>query len=526
MNGLGRKALGGAALALLLGTAIGAASASAETVLRIRPFGDLKGIDPITNSDYMARNHGHLIYDTLFAMDEKLQIKPQMVESYETSGDGLVWTFKIRSGMKWHDGAPVRAADCVASLKRWGERDGLGQQLMARTDKLEVVDEHTFKLTLKQPWGLVLDALGKPSSIVPFMMPERIASTPSTQNITDPTGSGPFKMLKDQWMPGNKVVYAKFDDYKPRSDAASGMAGAKLAKVDRVEFVYLPDPQTAANALQAGEIDIFEEVPPDMISAFKGKGGIKLEPQDTFGIQMVFRMNQLRPPFNNPKIRQAIRYMVDQEIFVRAHVDDPALYKVCPSYYMCSSPYFTDVGWVKQDLAKAKQLVKESGYDGTPVVVLHATEAGPTNTFSSVAEQLMREIGLKVEPQAMDWGTLTSRRTKKDPPTAGGWSLFISGPTGADMSDPVAHLALRSNCDKAWFGWPCDEQIEAMRAEWANITDFEARKQLAAKIQGRANETVPYVPLGTLYLVRAYSAKLSGLPKAAVPVYWNVSKAN
>src|SRR5690606_4574693 len=125
------------------------------------------------------------------------------------------------------------------------------------------------------PWGLVLDALGKPSSIVPFMMPERISSTPSTQNITDPTGSGPFKMLKDQWMPGNKVVYAKFDDYKPRSDAASGMAGAKLAKVDRVEFVYLPDPQTAANALQAGEIDIFEEVPPDMISAFKGKGGIK-----------------------------------------------------------------------------------------------------------------------------------------------------------------------------------------------------------------------------------------------------------
>jgi peptide/nickel transport system substrate-binding protein len=512
-----------AAMALVLQAGLAAAQGN---VLRIRPFGDLKGIDPVTNSDYMARNHGYMVYDTLFAMDEKLNIKPQMVEKYETSADGLTWTFVLRDGLRFHDHQPVTAADVVASLKRWAQRDGLGQQLMAHTASLEAVDAKTTRLVLKEKWGLVLDALGKPSSGVPFIMPERIAKLPANESLTDPVGSGPFIMKKDEWVPGSKVVYIRNPDYKPRDDASSGLAGAKRAAVDRVEWLYMPDAQTALNALQAGEIDIFEEVPPDMLGLIAKNSRIKAVPQDTLGVQVVFRMNSIQPPFNNPKVRQAIRYMVDQNVFMRAYVDDPKLYKDCPSYYMCGSPYFTDAGWVKQDLAKARQLVKESGYDGTPVVVLHGTEAGITNTFSSVAEQLMRDIGLKVESQAMDWGTLTARRTSKKPNSEGGWSLFISAPTGADMMDPLGHLGLRSNCDASWFGWPCDEQIETLRGQFASAPDMAARREIARAVQLRANEVVPYVPLGQLSLVRGISAKLSDIPKAAIPVYWNIRKAD
>jgi len=492
-----------------------------DSILRIRPFGDLKAVDPIVNSDYMARNHGYMVYDTLFAADEGMAIKPQMVESYERSADGLTWTFKLRAGLVWHDGQPVTAADCVASLKRWGQRDGLGQLLMSKTATLEPVDAQSFKLVLKEKWGLVLDALGKPSSNVPFMMPERVAKLPATENLTDPTGSGPFRMLKEEWSPGAKVAYARNERYVPRAEAPSGLAGGKKAMVDRVEWLYMPDAQTGANALITGELDIFEELPPDLIPVVTRRPNVKVAPQDTFGLQMVFRMNHLAPPFDNPKIRQAIRYMVDQTSFVTALVNDPAFYKVCPSFYMCSSPYFTDAGSVKQDLARAKQLVAESGYDGAPVIVLHATDGAPTHVFSTVAGALMQQIGLKVDAQMMDWGTLTARRTAKT-----GWSLFISGPAGPDMNDPLGHLGLRSNCDKAWFGWPCDEEIEKLRASFADAPDLAGQKAIAEKVQLRANEVVPYVPLGQLYLVRGYSAKLSGILAAPLPVYWNIAKVD
>jgi peptide/nickel transport system substrate-binding protein len=500
------------------------ASAQAQSVLRVRPFGDLKGIDPITNSDYMARNHGYMVYDTLFALDEKLQMKPQMLQGHTVSADGLVYTFTLRDGLKFHDGAPVTAADVVASLKRWGERDGLGQQLTARTAELVAVDAKTTRLTMKEPWGLVLDALGKPSSNVPFIMPERIAKTPATTNITDPIGSGPFIMKKDEWVPGSKIVYVKNAAYVPRAEEPSGLAGGKRANVDRVEWLNMPDAQTAANAVQAGELDIFEEVPADMLKNLGSKPNVKLAAQDSLGVQAVFRMNSTQPPFDNPKVRAAVLAAVDQEMFLRAAVDDPKLYKVCPSFYMCTSPYYTNAGWPKPDMAKAKQLLKDSGYKGEPVVVLHGNE-GLTNVLSLVAEQMMRDMGMKVDAQNMDWGTLTARRTSKNPPASGGWSLFISAPTGADMMDPLGHLGLRSNCEKAWFGWPCDEQVEKLRTSFAIVAETAKRADIAKAVQLRALETLPYVPLGQMYLVRAHSAKLSGILNAAVPVYWNIRKA-
>jgi peptide/nickel transport system substrate-binding protein len=499
-------------------------AAQAQGTLRVRPFGDLKGIDPITNSDYMARNHGYMVYDTLFAMDEKLQIKPQMLQSYAASADGLTYTFTLRDGLKFHDGAAVTSADVVASLQRWGQRDGLGQQLTSRIAELVAVDAKTTRLKLKEPWGLVLDALGKPSSNVPFIMPERIAKTPATQNITDPTGSGPFIMKKEEWVPGSKIVYVKNPAYVPRGEEPSGLAGGKRALVDRVEWLYMPDAQTAANAVQAGELDIFEEVPADMLKNLGRNANLKLAAQDSLGVQAVFRMNSTQPPFDNPKVRQAILAMVDQESFLRAAVDDPKLYKVCASFYMCSSPYYSNAGWPKPDLNRAKQLLKDSGYKGEPVVVLHGNE-GLTNVLSLVAEQMMRDIGLKVDAQSMDWGTLTARRTSKNPPAQGGWSLFISAPTGADMMDPLGHLGLRSNCEKAWFGWPCDAEVEKLRDQFATVTDPAKRVEIAKAVQTRALETLPYVPLGQMSLVRAHSAKLSGILNAAIPVYWNIRKA-
>ncbi|QCI65894.1 ABC transporter substrate-binding protein [Phreatobacter stygius] len=505
----------------LLASSMAALPALAQSVLRVRPFGDLKTIDPMVTSDYMVRNHAYMVYDTLFAQDEHGAIKPQMVDRFTTSADGLTWTFVLRDGLKFHDGAAVTSADVVASLKRWGERDGLGQQLLAHTASLTATDPKTITLVLKDRWGLVLDALGKPSSMLPVIMPERLAQTPSNQPITDPTGSGPFMMVRAEWSPGAKIVYIRAPTYVPRAEPPSGLAGAKRANVDRVEWLVIPDAQTALNALQAGEIDIFEEMPPDMLSLVKNNPRIAVARLSA--LQGVMRFNQLQPPFNNPKLRQAILRLVDQEQTLRAYVDDKSLYTNCPSFYMCDSPYFTNAGWRGPDVAAARQMVRDSGYDGTKIVVLDATETA-LSPATQVVAQAMREIGLNVDYQAMDWGTLSSRRTSKNPVGQGGWSVFMSGPASPDMAEPVGHLALRSNCDAAWFGWPCDEAIEKLRAAFTMVPDLEGRRAIARQIQERALETVPYVPVGQFWLVRAHQASLTGLIAAGLPVYWNVGK--
>jgi len=512
-----RLAVAAAAMALT----ITALPAMAQTVLKVRPFGDLRTIDPITTSDYMVRNHGYMVYDTLFAQDSSGAIKPQMVERHTVSADGLTWTFVLRDGLKFHDNQPVTADDVVASLKRWGERDGLGQQLMGQTASLTATDVKTVTLVLKERWGLVLEALGKPSSMVPFIMPARIAATPATQNITDPIGSGPFMMVRGEWSPGAKIVYQKAPMYVPRTEPADGLAGGKRANVDRVEWIIMPDAQTALNALQAGEIDIFEELPPDMIALVKSNPRIAVGRLSA--LQGVMRMNQLQPPFNNPKLRQAILRLVDQEQTLRAYVDDKSLYTNCPSFFMCDSPYFSNAGWRPTDVAAARQMVRESGYNGEKIVLLDATETA-LSPATLVVAQAMRDIGLNVDYQAMDWGTLSSRRTSKNPVAQGGWSAFLSGPAAPDMWEPVGHLALRSNCDRAWFGWPCDEAIEKLRAAFTMAPDLAGRQTIARQIQERAVETVPYIPVGQFWLVRGYQASLKGLLVAGLPVYWNVSK--
>src|SRR6266566_1928198 len=289
------------------------ALAQGQNVLKFIPQADLRILDPITTTAYITRNHGYMVYDTLFAMDAKFQVKPQMVDKWEISRDNLTYTFTLRDGLKFHDGAPVRSADCIASIDRWSKRDALGQKLAEATESWTAVDDKTFTLKLKKPFPLTLEALAKPSSNVPFIMPERIAKTDASTNITEPIGSGPFKFVKEEWVPGSKVVYVKNTDYVPRKEAPSWAAGGKVVKVDRVEWIYIPDSATAAAAINAGEADIWEQLPPDLIPLLTRNKDITVENIDPLGSMGMIRFNFLYPPFNNEKMRQALLYMVNQQ---------------------------------------------------------------------------------------------------------------------------------------------------------------------------------------------------------------------
>jgi len=505
-----------------------AGTALAQTTLRVVMLSDLKILDPIWTTAYIVRDHGYMVYDTLLSMDAELKIKPQMAESWTVSDDKLTYRFVLRDGLKFHDGQPVTAEDCVASIKRWGARDAMGQKLMQFTREMAVVDPKTFTLSLKEPFGMVLEALGKPSSSVPFIMPKRIAETPPDKQVSEFIGSGPFVFKKEQWRPGEKVVYEKFADYKPRSEPASGLAGGKQVFVDRVEWVVLPDAQTAVNALIAGEIDMMQQPPFDMHPLLEGAKGIKLVDLNTLGTHFAFRFNTLHKPFDDPRIRVAALYALSQKDSLAAGVGNPKYEKVCKDLFGCGTPLSTTKGWedkLNGDAAKAKALLKEAGYDGTPIVLMHASDTAAGVT-APVAKQLLERGGFKVEMVSTDWQTVLARRSRKEPPSAGGWSAFTTTLATTDILDPVVSFFTGAACEKASIGWPCDEKIEKLRDDYARTIDSAKRKELAEALQVRLSEFPTYAPLGQFNMPVALRTNVTGNMEAPATVFWNVKKAN
>jgi peptide/nickel transport system substrate-binding protein len=499
-----------------------------ETVLRFIPQADLRVLDPIWTSAYITRNHGYMVFDTLFGTDAQFQPQPEMVDSWQISPDKLVYTFSLRQNLKFHDGSPVRASDCVASLQRWMQRDTLGQYLAASSEQIVALDDRRFEIRLKRPFPLLLAALGKVSGTVPFMMPERLANTPADKQITEMIGSGPFIFVKDEFQPGHKVVYRRNPDYVARSEPPSGTAGGKEPKVDRVEWLYIPDQATAFNALSAGEVDWWQQVPTDVVPMLEKTPGVKvteLEPIRYIG-QIVF--NHLQPPFDNPKLRRAVLHAVDQSAYLAAIADDKRYSSICYSLFGCGVPMSTEAGAEPlkdpRDLASARKLVAESGYKDETAVVLDATDFGVAHTMALVTADLLQQVGIKVDLQAMDWGSVLGRRTKKEPIEKGGWSVFFGSLAGADALDPAVHLSLRGSGDKAWFGWPTDPKIEELRERWIFAEDEPERKQLAAEIQAQAYQTLPIISVGQFAIPTAYRDTLSGIVPAPVIVMWNVEK--
>src|SRR5437762_2703333 len=449
---------------------------------------DLKIVDPIWTTAYITRNHGYMVYDTLFATDSSGKVQPQMIDKYTVSPDGLTYTLTLREGLLWHDGNPVTAEDCVASIKRWGAKDAMGQKMMSFVKDFTVVDARTFRINLNSPTGLVLSGLGKPSSAAPFMMPKRVAETSPNEQISDFTGSGPFVFKKEEWKPGDKAVYVKFDKYKPRAEPPSGLAGGKVAKVDRVEWKVVADQQTAVNALIAGEIDFIEQPSHDLLPILRNDGNVKLVDWNPLGNQYAFRFNTTAKPFDNAKVRQALLYAFNQQDFLQAVVGDKQYYKVCKALFVCGTPLASDKGMdglLDSNFTKAQALLKEAGYDGTPIVLMHSTDLQVLTNLAPVAKSLMEKAGFKVDMQDMDWQTVVARRAKKDRPSQGGWHAFITWWVEADIMNPVSTAYLNASCEKALFGWPCDAQLEKLRDDFAREADPAKQKASAGAVQLR-----------------------------------------
>jgi peptide/nickel transport system substrate-binding protein len=494
-------------------------------VIRSVPIGDLRALDPIWTTTYLTRNHAYLVFDTLFALDAQNKPQPQMVGGFERSGDGKTWTFQLRDGLRWHDGADVTAADCVASIRRWGARDAMGRALMAVTDSLEARDARTFVLVLKRPVGFVLDALGKIDSNVPFMMPERLARTDPSTAVTEMVGSGPFRFLRDQWIPGARTIYERFTDYVPRSEPPSQAAGGKVAKVDRVESLYTPDSATAAAGLATGEFDIIESPAPDLLPRMARQRDVVVAPNDPLGYTLFVAMNHLFPPFDNLRARRALMMAIRQSDVMKATVGDSPS-RDCGAPFGCTSEegaQFAELGWPEYNIAAARQAFRASGYDGRPVVVMDPADNATLHPPALMLADALKQIGANVDLIAMDWSGLVQRRASRSPPAQGGWNCFITNATITGIQNPLLNTFL-ANCEGAWFGWPCDTRVPEMNSAWANETDPAKQRVILKDLERLHIANVTNIPLGQYRSMIAHRRNLRGMIPAPALFYWNIEK--
>jgi peptide/nickel transport system substrate-binding protein len=504
------------------------AQGAAAKALRIIHTTNLNSLDPVAMSSPGSKDYGYLTFDQLTAVDENYVAQPQMAEGWSVEDGGRSYVFGLREGLKFHDGEPVRSQDCIPSIQRWGVRDGSGQMLMRFVDTMEVIDDRKFRIRLKRPFRLLPDVIGKSGTAECFIMPERMARTDPVKPVSESIGSGPYRFLKDEWIPGAHASWAKFDCYVPRREPVSDIAGGRIPAIDRIEWSIITDSSTAMAALQAGEQDYWDIVPADLAPILASSPDIKLDIRAKLGGYQMLQFNHQQPPFNNAAIRRAVAMAIDQVEFQRAAVSDMALIKPCYSVYPCGTPYANETGadvLLVRSADKAKAALTAAGYNGERVVLLGTADNEAASSQAQYLLDLLHRLGLNVDLQLMDYATMVQRRISREPVGNGGWSLFVSGWMGSDILNPAMNQMLRAGGTvSGWFGWADDPALEALRDQWASANDPAEQAKLATEIQVQALKTMPYVPLGSRSTQSAYRGDVTGVFPATAAVYWNIGK--
>jgi peptide/nickel transport system substrate-binding protein len=495
---------------------VGAQNAASRT-LRFVPQADITVLDPVFNTATVTLIHGFMVFDTLYGMDAEYNLQPQMAAGHVVEDDGLTWTITLREGLRFHDGEPVRGRDCVASLRRWGARDMFGAELIAGTDELSAPTDRTIRFRLKRPFPLLARALGKVSSVMPAIMPERLAMTDPSRAVSEIIGSGPYRFVPEERISGSLAVYRKFEGYVPRPDGvASRTAGPKIAHMDRIEWRILPDPATAAAALQQGEVDWLEYAPNDLLPLLRRARNVSVEVTDDSSIS-ILRFNHLHPPFDNPAIRRALLGALDQSAYMTAGFGaDPSLWRTDVGLFLPHTPMANDAGLDvlrgPRNLDKVKRDLAAAGYRGEKVVVLQPMDLAFLKVMADVAVDMFRQAGMNAEAFSADWGTIVQRRGLREPVERGGWSIFVTGLGGPSVMDPVSNLGLRANGSRAWFGWPESPELERLRQAWMEAPDLPAQQALARQIQTQFFQDLPYLPLGEYFRVIGHARNLVDIP--------------
>ncbi len=507
-------------LALCLATPLSAQAA--DKVLRVAPITDVQLLDPAFGSAWVNMVAGEMIYESLFAPDSALRPKPQMVESWSTSPDGLAWTFTLRPGLRFHDGQAVTTADVIPSMTRWM---ALASPLVRNlTVGLTAKDDRSFVWTLNRPFPLLLDVL----SAVPGRMPAIFRAQDMTPDkpVTSGIGSGPFRWNAAERLPGARAVFDKNTDYVPRSEPVDALSGGRVVKVDRVEWKVIPDPATVAAALQQGEIDMWERPSVDLVQLLAKNPNVRMQKLTPIATQSWLRPNFLNPPFNDKRARQALNYLIDQRDQMAAGYGDESLWRTCNSFFVCGTTYGTEAGaeGFHQDFAKVRELMAAAGYKGEKLILISTHDFPWIGQQAEVIADAAKRAGLNVEVAWADWAATVARMNKQDAPDKGGWNLFMVTNTGPVVVHPLTNPGIVMDCSRnTWVGWPCDKEVEKLREDFTFASDAD-RPAALDRLHRALADSVPYRVMGQAEQLVAFRANVTGVLSSPVIAYWNIGK--
>jgi len=504
----------------------GVVRAQSARVLRFVPYVDLAILDPMINTASQTRTHGYMVFDTLYGQDAQYRSQPEMVEGHVIDDDHRLWTLTLRDGLRFHDGTPVLARDVVASLKRWGASDPAGRAMMAVVAEMSATGDRVVRVRMREPYRLLPDVLGKIAPSMACIMPERLASEANTKPVSEVVGSGPFRFVASERVPGSRAVYERFEGYVPRQGGVPGLTtGPKLVHLDRVEWITMPDTSTAAAALQAGEIDWWEVPGPDVLPLLRRERNLRVEVRDKTGVVPILRFNCLQPPFDNQAVRHAVVEAASQSEFMQAFSSDSTMWRDGVGLFTPGTPMANGAGLdhAAPDMAESRRRVRAAGYRDERVVIMQPTDHPVNNVMAQVGADLFKRLGLNVDAQAMDAGSMFQRRANREPVEKGGWSCFPSMVSGSDALNPAVSFLTRGNGGEGWYGWPTIPRLEVLRAEWMQAGDLAAQKTLCEQMQLAVQEAAPHIQLGQILQPTAYRTGVTGMTDG-FPKFWNVRK--
>ena len=496
-------------------------------VLRFVPQANLTLLDPIFTTALVTINHGWAIFDTLFGVTAKMELRPQMADGYTISDDGRTYLIKLRDGLKFHNGEPVRAQDAAPSLARWAKRDTLGVTMDKFVDEWGVQDDKTVKITLKQKLPLFITAIATGGASIPFIVPEHVGKSDPFKQNTETIGSGPLKFVPSEFVPGSSVVYERNAAYVPRQEPAEWTAGGKVMHFDRVEWKVIPDSATAAAALQNGEVDWYEQVQADLIPVLRKNPNVEIGSANPTGFNAVLRFNHLHPPFNNVAIRRAVMMAVNQEDYMASITGgDNSAFRVCKAVLPCGTKFSREIGapFLVNNLDKARAALKAAGYNGEKVVVISPSDFVTIGPLGDVTYDLLKKLGMNVELASTDWGTVTQRRTSKEPVDKGGWSILHTWAPSNVVSTPVEQFFARGLGNAGWFGWYSDPEVEKIVQDWLLAPNEAAAQATADAFQNRTFDQVPTIPIGQFQIRTARRKNLVGQIEASGAYFWNIRR--
>ena len=522
-----RRFLQGSAAIAATGSRVAIAQPERARTLRFVPHANLTLLDPHFTTALVTTNHGWTIYDTLFSLNRAQEVRPQMAAGYTIEDEGRTCLITLRDGLRFHNGEPVLARDCAQSLARWSARETMGQSIARFVDQWGVRDDRTIRISLKRPLPALMPILARGGASIPFIMPEHIAKTDPFKQVTETIGSGPYRFVKDEFVAGSRVVYARNADYVPRQEAAEWTSGGKVAHFDRVEWKVIPDSATAALALQSGEIDWYEQVQPDLLPLLRAHPGIAIGSANPTGYNAILRFNHLQPPFNNVAIRRAVMMAVDQSDYMASiTANDPTAWRVCKSLLPCGTADGREIGAsaMPGNLERARAALKEAGYNNEKIVIISPTDFVTIGPLGDVSFDLFRRLGMNVEIVQTDWGTVSQRRLNREGVEKGGWSALHTWGSSTTIGNPISQFFMRGLGDSGWSGWFKDETIEQLTDQWLLAGSDAERASVADAIQRQAFDRVPSVPLGQFHIRTAYSRTLTGLVEAPGAMPWNIKR--